>query len=173
MNAYVTNPRSLLGANLTGALRWEGHSLAPSALDADVVFDTSGGIVYRHDRSLARFVFGEMLGPGDVEGSIIGDSLVRYVRGGRLPQGEGGSCVTDARDVALAMITVAERGISGEFEVVGPFITFEDLADILAGTAQSRTSVAIPELGITFRPAEETINDVVAWQRYGASSLVA
>ena len=173
MNAYVTNPRSLLGANLIGALRWEGHSLAASALDAEVVFDTATGIAYRRDRPLARFIFGEILGPGDVEGSVIGESLVNFIRGGHLPEGEGGACITDARDVALAMITAAERGISGEFEVVGPFITFEDLADVLAGTAQARTSAAIPELGITFRPVEETINDVVAWQRSGASSLVA
>jgi nucleoside-diphosphate-sugar epimerase len=173
MNAYVTNPRSLLGAHLTGALRWEGHSMAASALDAEVVFDTTGGIAYRRDRPLARFIFGEMLGPGNIENSVIGESLVRFVRGGHLPDGEGGACITDARDVALAMITAAERGISGEFEVVGPFITFEDLADILAGTAQARTSVAIPELGITFRPIEETIKDVIAWQRSGASSLVA
>jgi nucleoside-diphosphate-sugar epimerase len=173
MNAYVTDPRSLLGANLTGALGWEGHSLATAALDADVVFDTSGGIVYHRERPLARFVFGEMLGPGDVEGSIIGESLARYVRGGHLPHGEGGACITDARDVALAMITAAERGVSGEFEVLGPYVTFEDLADILAGRAQSRTSVAIPELAITFRPVEETIGDVVAWQRYGAASLVS
>jgi nucleoside-diphosphate-sugar epimerase len=173
MNAHVTNPRSLLGANLTGALRWEGHSLVPSALDAEVVFDTSRGIVYRQDRPLARFVFGDMLGPGDVEGSVIGKWLIRYAQGGHLPDGEGGACVTDARDVALAMITAAERGISGEFAVVGPFITFEDLADILAGAWQARTSVAIPELGITFRPVEETISDVIAWQKHGAGSLVA
>ena len=113
-----------------------------------------------------------MLGPGDVEGSVIGESLARYVQGGHLPHGEGGACITDARDVALAMITAAERGVSGEFEVLGPYVTFEDLADILAGRAQSRTSVAIPELAITFRPVEETIGDVVAWQRYGAASLV-
>jgi hypothetical protein len=173
MKAYVTNPRSLLGANLIGALQWEGYSLASSALDAEVVFDTTGGIVYRRDRPLARFIFGEMLGPGDVADSVIGSSLIGFVRGGHLPEGEGGACITDARDVALAMITAAERGISGEFEVVGPYITFEDLADILAGTAQARTSVAIPELGITFRPVEETINNVLAWQRSGASSLVA
>jgi hypothetical protein len=173
MKAYVTNSQSLLGGNLIGALRWEGHSLAPSALDAEVVFDTSSGILYRRDRPLARFVFGEMLGPGDVEGSLIGEGLVRYAQGGYLPEGEGGACITDARDVALAMITAAERGISGEFAVVGPFITFEDLADILAGTSQARTSVAIPELGITFRPVEETISDVIAWQRRDRGSLVA
>ena len=173
MKAYVTNPGSLLGANLTGALRWEGHYLVSSTSDAEVVFNTSSGFVYRDDRTLARFVFGEMLGPGDVSESILGNSILRFVRGGLLPRGEIGACVTDARDVALAMLTAAERDISGEFEVVGPFITLEDLADMLAGTSQPRTSVAIPELDIAFRPVEETVNDVVKWHRYGSSSLVA
>ena len=173
MKAYIQNSRNLLGANLTGALRWEGHHLIPSAAEAEVIFDTLTGFVYRDGRTLSRFVCGEMLGPGeDVSGSDW-NSILRFMRGGQLPRGEAGACVTDARDVALAMMTAAERRIEGEFEVAGPFITLEDLAGILAGSSQSRTSVAIPELDITFRPVEETVNDVVKWHRYGSSSLVA
>jgi nucleoside-diphosphate-sugar epimerase len=174
MKAYIQNPRSLLGANLAGALRWEGHHLTSSTAEAEVIFDTANGFVYRAGRPLAQFVFGEMLGPGeDIGGSVIGYSILSFLRGGQLPRGDVGACVTDARDVALAMITAAERGVTGEFEVVGPFITLEDLAGMLAGTSQSRTSVAIPELEIAFRPVEETVNDVVKWHRYGSSSLVA
>jgi nucleoside-diphosphate-sugar epimerase len=173
MKAFVTDGSSLLAASLTGALQWEGHTLAPSALEADVVFDTSHGVVYRRDRALARFVFGELLGPGDVEGTAVGDWIRSYVRTGQLPDDPGGACLTDARDVALAMITAAERGVSGEFEVVGPFVTFEELRDMLTGSAQARTSVALPELGLTFRPAEETVLDVIKWQRTQSQSLVA
>jgi hypothetical protein len=173
MTAYVTNATSLLGASLTGALRWEGHSLTISMAEADVVFDTSYGIVYRKDRPLARFIYGEMLGPGDVEGTCFGDWLQGYIRSGNMQECGGGACVTDARDVALAMITAAERGISGEFEIGGPFVTFEELKDMLRGLSQARTGVALPELGLTFRPVEETIQDVVAWQRSQSHELVA
>ena len=174
MKAYIQNSRNLLGANLAGALCWEGHHLTPSAAEAEVIFDTVTGFVYRDGRPLSRFVCGEMLGPGeDVSGSVIGYSILRFMRGGQLPRGEAGACVTDARDVALAMMTAAERRIEGEFEVAGPFITLEDLAGILAGSSQSRTSVAMPELDLTFRPVEETVNDVVKWHRYGSSNLVA
>ena len=172
MTAYVTSATSLLGTSLTGALRWEGHTLSKSAPDADTVFDTSHGIVYRRDRPLARFVYGELLGPGDVHGTVIGDWLQTYVRTGHMPEAPGGACVTDARDVALAMITAAERGLSGEFEVVGPFVTFEELAEMLRGGAQARTGVALPELRLSFRPVEETIADVLAWQRSDSNALV-
>lgn len=172
MNAYVTNENSLLGTSLTGALRWEGHTLSKSALDADTVFDTSHGIVYRRDRPLARFIFGELLGPGDVQGTEVGDCLQEYARTGRVPDRVGGGCVTDARDVALAMITAAERGVCGEFEVVGPFVTFDEMAEMLRGGVQARTGVALPELKLSFRPVEETIADVIAWQRSASSSLV-
>jgi nucleoside-diphosphate-sugar epimerase len=171
MTAYVTNATSLLGTSLTGALRWEGHAIATYALDADIVFDTSHGIIYRRDRPLARFVYGELLGPGDVRGTTVGDWLIAYVETGQMPQTRGGACITDARDVALAMIRAAERGLSREFEVVGPFLTFEELAELLRGGSQSRTGVAIPDLGLTFRPVEETIADVVAWQRSEMGTL--
>jgi hypothetical protein len=173
MRAYVTNSSSLLGASLTGALNWEGHSVIHSVLEADVVFDTERGVIYRRDRPLARFVFAEILGPGDVQGTTIGDGIIQYVRSGYMPSAEAGACVTDARDIALAMLASAERGISGEFEVVGPYITFEDVRDMLSGAAQARTSVALPELGITFRPVEETIADVIAWERLRTNSMVA
>ncbi len=172
MTAYVTHSASLLGTSLIGALRWEGHSIVKSAVEADIVFDTAHGIVYRRDRPLARFVFGELLGPGDVTGTTIGDWLMAYVASGHMPEGAGGSCVTDARDVALAMITAADRGLSGEFEVVGPYVTFEELAEMLLGGAQARTGVALPELKIAFRPVEETIFDVLAWQRSEMNALV-
>ena len=168
MKAYVANPRSLLGVSLAGALRWEGHSLMASIGEADVVFDTTHGVVYRRDRALARFVFGELLGPGDVTGTTVGDWLSRYVNESRPPSRAGGACITDARDVALAMMVAAERGISGEFDVVGPFYTYEELVDVLAGVGPLRTQIALPELGITFRPVEETISDVRAFIRAGA-----
>ena len=162
MKAFVANSTSMLGASLTGALRWEGHSLVSSIAEADVVFDTSYGVIYRKDRALARFVFGELLGPGDVTGTVVGDWLLEAKIHGRATFRPGGACIADARDVALAMLTAAERGISGEFDVMGPFYTFEELADVLAGAGPARTNIAFPELGITFRPVEETIEDVIA-----------
>ncbi|HYP05274.1 MAG TPA: hypothetical protein VER03_03490 [Bryobacteraceae bacterium] len=161
MRAYVTNASSLLGASLTGALRWEGHQLVSSMADADVVFDTSYGVIYRTDRALARFVFAELLAPGDVTGTTVGDWLTESMSAGRALVRAGGACITDARDVALAMLTAAERGLSGEFDVVGPFYTFAELADVLGGNSPSRPSIAVPELGMSFRPIDETIADVV------------
>ena len=58
MKAYIQNSRSLLGANLAGALRWEGHYLASSAVEAEVIFDALNGFVYRNGRPLAQFLFG-------------------------------------------------------------------------------------------------------------------
>jgi len=171
MTAYVTHSTGLLGTSLIGALHWEGHSVTKSILEADIVFDTTHGIVYRRDRPLARFVYGELLGPGDVTGTTIGDWLMSYTVSGHMPERSGGACVTDARDVALAMMTAAERGLSGEFEVVGPHLTFEELAEMLLGGAQAKTGVALPELKIAFRPVEETIADVMAWQRSKMGAL--
>jgi hypothetical protein len=141
--------------------------------DADVVFDTTHGVIYRKDRALARFIFGEMLGPGASEGTTIGDWLNAYARRGHASHQPGGACITDARDVALAMMAAAERGLSGEFDVVGPFVTFDEVADMIAGMAPSRMSVALPELGLSFRPVEETILDALAWKRSRAKAMVA
>jgi dihydroflavonol-4-reductase len=131
--------------------------------EADVVFDTTHGVIYRRDRALARFVFGELIGPGDVAGTTVGDWLLTYVKEGSASSRAGGACITDARDVALAMIAAAERGVSGEIDVVGPFYTFDELAETVRGTGPSRTQIALPELGITFRPVEETIADVISY----------
>jgi hypothetical protein len=161
MKAYISNPSGVLGASLTGALRWEGHSLVSSISEADVVFDTTYGVVYRQDRALVRFVFGELLGPGDVAGTCVGDWLIRYLENGRAPSTEGGACITDGRDVALAMIAAAERGVGGEFETIGPYYSFEELSDLIEGLCPSRANLAMPELGISFRPAENTIADVI------------
>ena len=174
MKAYVTNQTSALGASLCGALRWEGHTLVTSISAADVVFDTGGGVVYRKDRGLARFVFGELIGPtGEIDETEAGAWLAAYLRNERVPRGDRGIHITDARDVAVAMIYAAERGLSGEFEVVGPFVTFDELADMLTGCPQSRTGIALPEVGVTFRPVEETIWDVVRNQESLAHTLVA
>ena len=173
MKAHVTRPKSLLGSTLIGALHWEGHSTSNTVEEADVVFDSDHGVVYRKDRALARFVFSELLGPGDVTGTGVGDWLAAYVDSGFSTYPPGGACITDARDVALAMIAAAERGLSGEFTAIGPFVTFEELAEMLAGDTPSRTSVALPELGLTFRPVEETIRDAFAYLRSAGRSKVA
>jgi hypothetical protein len=163
MKAYVANPISLLGVTLTGALRWEGHSLVSSIAEADVVFDTTHGVIYRKDRALARFIFGELLGPGDVSGTIVGDWLRQYVRDGLAPAKSGGARITDVRDVCLGMIAAAERGMSGEFDVIGPFYTFDEMVDGLSGMSPAHSNIALPELGVAFRPVEDTLKDVVAW----------
>ena len=177
MKANVTNPLSVLGASLTGALNWEGHTVVSSIAQADVVFDTVYGVIYRKDRALARFVFGELLGPGDVSGTTVGAWLIRYLQNGCPPSTAGGACITDARDIALAMIAAAERGASGEFDVMGPFYTYDEILDVLAGIGPARSQVALPELGISFRPVEDTIKDVVAYllagERTTSASMMA
>jgi nucleoside-diphosphate-sugar epimerase len=104
-----------------------------------------------------------LLGPGDVVGTSVGDWLLRYIEEGRAPARAGGAFITDARDVALGMLAAAERGVSGEFDVLGPFYTFGELVDVLLGTGPARTNLALPEFGINFRPVEETIKDAIAW----------
>jgi dihydroflavonol-4-reductase len=103
-----------------------------------------------------------LLGPGDVAGTNVGDWLIQYVENGAPPAMSGGACITDARDIALAMIAAAERGVAGEFETIGPYYSFEELRDVIEGLSPSRTNLALPELGIAFRPAENTIADVIA-----------
>jgi dihydroflavonol-4-reductase len=55
---------------------------------------------------------------------------------------DGGEHVTDARDVAHAMVAAAERGVpSGRYLVAGPYTTLEDLAatvEAVTGTPAPR-----------------------------------
>ena len=112
---------------------------------------------------------GWMFGPGDAAPTSSGQIMLTFIKGempGTIP---GGGAPVDVRDVAQAMITAVDRGISGERYIVGgdQFITFRELADTFAkasGLPAPRFSIPAPmaymialasELGtrVTGRPA--------------------
>lgn len=72
---------------------------------------------------------GWMMGPGDAAPTAAG-KLVLDLLAGRLPGViNGGGALTDARDVADAMVTAAERGQRGErYLVAGPLTTMREIA---------------------------------------------
>lgn len=140
--------------------------------------------------SVATFSTGAMLGPGDTAGSPLGRWILEFLYTGAAGPAAGGLCLADARDIAAAMITAAESGASGDFTVAGPYVEYAEILEILeeltgrkarpngrielapCRPASSRRAVA--ELGVTFRPVDETLRDLVLWhQSRGAAGLVA
>ncbi|HLW03927.1 MAG TPA: SDR family oxidoreductase [Ktedonobacterales bacterium] len=151
-----------------------------------------------------------LFGPQDSGPSATGQAIIQVLER-KLPiLPPGGVSMVDARDVATAMITAAERGQSGERYIVSNgYVTLERLAQMVgqvagvpiptrripyrvlnllahAGELVSRVTGAPPamsvnalkalnrkhevlaakamrELGVTFRPFEETIRDTVNW----------
>lgn len=131
------------------------------------------------DWPVSHFTTGAMLGPGDLTGSALGRWMSEFLRNGTIGPAIGGTCIVDARDVALAMMTAADIRARGEFIVAGQWVEFTELLGILedltgrkarpdgrvvvrngwpAGSAR-----AMNELGVTFRPVEETLRDTIAW----------
>jgi dihydroflavonol-4-reductase len=72
---------------------------------------------------------GWMMGPGDAAPTSAGQ-LILDLLAGKLPGLiDGGAALTDARDVAAAMVTAADRGIRGErYIVAGQLATIKDIA---------------------------------------------
>jgi nucleoside-diphosphate-sugar epimerase len=158
-----------------------------SSLDsADVLFHAAppvpGVSVLEGDEAewpTCTFTTGAMLGPGDVTASAAGRWVCEFLRTGNVGPALGGTCVVDARDVALAMMTAADVRATGEFTVAGHYVEFVELLAILEDLTgrrarpQGRVIVragapagsarAINELGLVYRPVEETLRDVVAW----------
>ncbi|MBD2612330.1 MAG: SDR family oxidoreductase [Nostoc sp. GBBB01] len=72
---------------------------------------------------------GWMMGPGDAAPTSAGQ-LVLDLLASKLPGTvDGGASLTDVRDVAMAMVSAAERGKRGErYIVAGPLKTMKDIA---------------------------------------------
>jgi nucleoside-diphosphate-sugar epimerase len=198
MKAVVTSAASFLGRSLVRALRWEGHSVTavvPSIAEAMATFDDPGirfvtavacpaGIVF-DTASLAvrraRFNVADIIGPDEGAGSPLGRWIDDIVRRGAAGPATGGTCMVDARDVALAMIAAAERDASGEFTVAGHYARYDHVLASLEEYAAVRTrpigrvelypgrhlrsTRVFSELGVEFRPLEETLRDVAAMLR--------
>jgi dihydroflavonol-4-reductase len=155
---------------------------------------------------------GWMFGPGDLGPTSAGRVVLDFLHG-RLPAvPPGGACPVDARDVAAAMIALAERGVVGDRTLVaGPFATLREVfasLERVSGLRGPRLSIPFPvalataavaetasrwlgvesamtvegirtlrgahplssakarrELGLTLRPLDETLAEVVAYYR--------
>lgn len=89
---------------------------------------------------------GWMFGPGDRAPTSSGQLILDYLNG-RLPVSfPGYGAPTDARDVARAMVSAAERGRSGERYIVGgdeplPFARLFAMLEELSGVPAPRVSV--------------------------------
>ena len=131
------------------------------------------------DWPVTNFTTGAMLGPGDLSSSAVGRWIEEFLRSGNIGPAIGGTCVVDARDVAHAMMTAADIRARGEYIVAGHWVEFTELLSMLedltgrksrpdgrvivrpgfpAGSAR-----AVNELGVTFRPVEETLRDAIAY----------
>lgn len=156
-----------------------------SALDsADVLFHaappTPGVSVLTGDDEwpVSSFTTGAVLGPGDISGSTVGRWIVEFLRTGNIGPAFGGGCIVDARDVSIAMMTAAEISAREEYVLAGHYVEYTELLRMLedltgrkarphgrvlvragwpAGSAR-----AVNELGVSFRPLEETLRDVIA-----------
>jgi len=155
----------------------------------DVVFDTSpDSVAMAREGTFARFTTGAIAGPGDGEQSPLGKWIEEFLQTGRVRRAFGGARVTDARDVALAMISAAEYRVAGDFAISGPYVEYEQILGQLEWvTGRSARSGGVLELaagpseirgevfGFPMRPLRETVADIVSWHTSDrhASCLVA
>jgi len=111
-----------------------------------------------------------MWGPGDSGPTASGKLLLDFLKR-KLPGiVDGGSSIVDARDVALATITAADRGNSGERYIVGG--KYFDLAGVLA-TLERVTGVLAPKLKIPYALSLAVGAASQAWARFiGGEALV-
>jgi dihydroflavonol-4-reductase len=153
---------------------------------------------------------GWMFGPGDAAPTSAGALVLQFLRRELPGVPDGGMNVADARDVAAAMLTAAERAPAGAHYVVGgPFVTTAQIFAALervSGVAAPRRRIpprlleaiawigetvarlrrrpaaislegvrmlhsksrvnsarAVRDLGVTFRPLDDTLRDTVRW----------
>lgn len=148
---------------------------APSTPGVSVV-ETEG-----EDWPVSSFTTGAMLGPGDLSSSAVGRWIREFLRTGNIGPAIGGTCIVDARDVALAMMAAADRRSRGEFVVAGHWVEFTELLSMLEELTGRRSrpdgrvvvrsgwpagsARALSELGIVFRPIKETLREIVAFYR--------
>jgi dihydroflavonol-4-reductase len=226
--AYVAGVRRMVHTSSTVTLYGpRGSLINETMLRAEHETNDYGRSKIRTDREIDRFLSahpdmfvafilpGWMMGPGDIGPTSAGQLVMDFVRG-KLPGIPPSTfAVTDARDVAEAMIAAERNGRRGErYIAAGPEIsmkalfaklervsgvrspTFQvpmPLLYALAGLNELRARVSgkqalinmetarfvaseryrtsydlsktTRELGVAFRPVEETLRDVIAWYR--------
>ncbi len=141
---------------------------------------------------------GWMLGPNDSSPTPAGRAIAEALAGKPLPDFGPGACVVDARDVAQAMLQAYSAGGSGErYTVGGPFYPAGAITEALGRAAEIRpeqrrsviarlrrlvggfqpmvldSARAVNELGVRFRPLEETMRDTVQWFRQHGTFTLA
>ena len=90
---------------------------------------------------------GWMWGPGDAAPTAAGQMVLDFVQRKIPVVPEGGTCVVDARDVAGAMLTAAERAPHASRYIVGG--EFRSLAQLLQAL-EVQTGIAAPRLHLPF-----------------------
>ena len=86
-----------------------------------------------------------IIGPGYSEDYEINKIINSYLKNGTLPPKEGGHAFVDVRDVANAMLTLADKGepgagyiVSGDYKTSGEF--FQDVNEIQGNDAPVKTA---------------------------------
>ena len=162
------------------------HGFAPD--------DTDGAIArfvhHYPELQVTTIVPGWMLGPNDSSPTPAGRVIAEALAGKPLPDFGTGACIVDARDVACAMLEAVASGAAGErYTVGGQFYPAGTIAEVLGRVAEVRlerqrsviaslkrlvrgfqpvildSERAVNELGVRFRPLEETMRDTVDWFR--------
>lgn len=150
------------------------HYVTAVPQDATLVFDAANLRVRD-----ARFNVAEMIGPGPSHSSPLARWIDSFLRNGSIGETTGGTCIVDVRDVALAMLAAAEAGASGEFTLAGHYARYDYvLACLQAYTGIAprthnrvelypgrhlRSTRVFEELCVDFRPLDETLRDIAAW----------
>ncbi len=144
---------------------------------ADVLFETTdGSLAVVSESGFARFSAGALLAPGDPGGAPLAEWLAGYFGNGRVTRAFGGARITDARDLALAMVSAAEQRLSGHFAVLGPWMEYQQILAHFESTTgrESRGGGAVvlhpgaatffgESFPMTLRPLAETLHDVRVW----------
>jgi dihydroflavonol-4-reductase len=98
-----------------------------------------------HDLPVVRVLPGWMFGPWDAAPTSAGQLVLDLATGTQAGVFDGGEHVTDARDVARAMMAAAECGVpAGRYLVAGPYTTLAELAAAVATVTGTPTPRRIP-----------------------------
>jgi len=190
VRAFVhTSSSGVVGRGPHGALGDESTAPAPiatanryfaSKVEAERAVDA---FLVDHQLPVVVVRPGWMFGPGDAAPTSAGQVVLDVARG-RLPGTPRTSSTTvDARDVAVAMITAADKGAPGErYNLAGPVLTMSEVAHAIAAAAGVRPPRELPDVlvnvvavaaeslaRITGRPALVT-REAVAALREGATA---
>lgn len=209
--AYISSSGVIDAADGTEQSRPNPHAKNNLYFKSKVLADAAvADFVRQHRLEVVSILPGWMIGPGDGAPTASGRLLLDFVKGKLPGYFNAGTSTVDARDVALACITAAERGQAGERYIIGGrFVSMQTLTETLArvsglpalrrklpnaavltvawfaqnwgrltgqpalmttvgvGTLMQQHRVhsdkAIRELGVSFRPLDETLADALHW----------